>query len=193
MNEVGSGSAPSPAGPGLLERLARIESHQAIGQLPIRYAIAVDSRDLDAWVACFRPDVDMGRRGTGRAALRAYIEPLVRGFYRSVHQICGHRIEFTDRDHATGAVYCRAEHEVGDRWIVMAICYLDDYVRIDGEWYFSRRREKHWYAADVTERPQAVGFTGWDGAAEPPLPAGFPSWALFWDGDPAVEGLTGRP
>ncbi|WP_328429780.1 nuclear transport factor 2 family protein [Streptomyces sp. NBC_00443] len=163
------------------ERLDRIESQLAVQQLPIRYALAVDARDLDAWVGCFTPEVDMGRHGNGREALRAYIEPLVRGFCRSVHQICGHRVEFTGRDTATGAVYCRAEHEVGERWIVMAIRYLDDYARVDGEWYFSRRREQHWYAADVTERPQQVGFQGWEGAGEPALPAAFPSWSAFWN------------
>ncbi|MGW2287450.1 nuclear transport factor 2 family protein [Streptomyces phaeochromogenes] len=168
------------AGRSLEDRIDCIESHLAIQQLPIRYALAVDARDLDAWAGCFRPDVEMGRHGRGREALLAYIEPLVRGFRRSVHQICGHRIEFTDRDTATGSVYCRAEHEVGDRWIVMAICYRDDYARVDGEWYFSRRREQHWYAADVTERPQAVGFNGWEGSGEPALPDAFPSWAPFW-------------
>src|SRR5690242_1454735 len=70
-------------------RLARIEARQAIGQLPIRYAIAVDTRNLDDWVDLFVPDVDMGRHGRGRDALRAYIEPQLRWFYRSIHQICG--------------------------------------------------------------------------------------------------------
>ena len=70
---------------------------------------------------------------------------------------------------------------MGEQWIVMAICYFDEYARVDGEWYFSRRRERHWYAADVTQRPQAVGFTGWEGSGEPVLPAGFGSWARFWD------------
>jgi hypothetical protein len=176
----------------LAERVDRLESRWAIQQLPIRYAIAVDGRDLDAWVGCFRPDVDMGRHGRGREALRAYIEPLVRGFYRSVHQICGHRVELTGPDTATGVVYCRAEHEVGERWIVMAIRYLDEYARVDGEWYFSRRREQHWYAADVTERPQAVAFEGWDGAGTPPLPRDLPGWATFWRDDPGVAGITGR-
>ena len=79
--------------PALAERVERIEAHLAIQQLAIRYAMAVDARDLDAWVGCFRPDVDMGRHGAGREALRRYIDPMVRRFYRSVHQICGHRIE----------------------------------------------------------------------------------------------------
>jgi hypothetical protein len=177
--------------PGLAERVERIEAQLAIGQLAVRYAMAVDSRDIDDWVGCFRPDVDMGRHGTGREALRRYIDPMVRRFYRSVHQICGHRIELAGRDRATGAVYCRAEHEVGDRWIVMAICYFDDYARLDGEWFFSRRRERHWYAADVTQRPQSVGFTGWEGSQEPALPGEFGAWAPFWAGDERVAALTG--
>ena len=140
--------------PGLAERVERIEAQLAIQQLPIRYAMAVDARDIDAWVNCFRPDVNMGRHGIGRDVLRRYIEPQVRRFYRSVHQICGHRVELVAPDWATGAVYCRAEHEVGDQWIVMAICYFDEYARVDGEWFFSRRRERHWYAADVI-RPRS--------------------------------------
>jgi len=177
----------------LAERVERIEAHLAIQQLAIRYAMAVDARDLDAWVGCFRPDVDMGRHGTGREALRRYLDPMVRRFYRSVHQICGHRIELTAQDTATGAVYCRAEHEVGDDWIVMAICYFDEYARVDGEWFFSRRRERHWYAADVTAAPQSAGFAGWAGSGQPALPAEFPSWTRFWDGDARVAALTATP
>lgn len=181
------------AKPELAERIERIESQLAIGQLAIRYAIAVDTRDIDAWVACFRPDVDMGRHGAGREALRRYIDPMVRRFYRSVHLICGHRIELTGQDTATGAVYCRAEHEVADQWVVMAICYFDEYARVDGEWFFSRRRERHWYAADVTRTPQSAGFAGWAGSGQPGLPAEFGSWAGFWDGDPSTASLTRAP
>lgn len=173
-------------GPELARRLDRIESRLDIQQLPIRYALAVDGRDVDEWVRLFVPDVDLGRRGRGRAALREFIDPQLRWFRRSIHQICGHRVELgDDTDRATGAVYCRAEHEVGDRWIVMAICYFDEYQRVDGEWLFRRRRERHWYAADVTERPQAVGFDGWGSATGAPwLPEGFPTWAAFWSGGP---------
>ena len=162
-------------------RLDAIESRLAIGQLPIRYALAVDSRDLATWVSLFIPTVRVGRDVYGRDALRAYIEPELRRFRASVHQICGHRVDLdgTDRDRATGAVYCRAEHEVEDRWIVMAICYFDEYRRVEEDWLFERRREKHWYACDVTERPQSVDFNGW--SANPAnLPEFFPTWTAFW-------------
>jgi hypothetical protein len=178
----------------VLVRLARVEAYQAIPQLPIRYALAVDGRDIDAWVGLFVPDVDMGRRGRGRDVLRAYIEPQLRWFYRSIHQIVGHRIELTDEDSARGAVYCRAEHEVGDRWIVMAICYFDDYRRVDDEWFFARRAEKHWYAADVLERPQAVDFDSWHTSGAPPaLPHMFATWSTFFDDASAVSDLTRHP
>ena len=174
----------------LLQRIDRLESLQAIQQLPIRYALAVDGRDLDAWVGLFVEDVNCGRHGTGRAVLRALIEPDLRKFYRSIHQICGHRVEFVDADQARGVVYCRAEHEVGDRWIVMAIAYFDDYARRDGDWYFTRRREKHWYSVDILERP-APPFHRWpeDGAG-PRLPGDFPTWLGFWSEDGDIAGLT---
>jgi SnoaL-like protein len=177
-------------------RIDRVESYQAIQQLAIRYALAVDGRDVDAWVNLFEPDVDMGHHGRGRDVLRAFIEPQLRWFYRSIHLICGHRIELVDDDshRARGAVYCRAEHEVGDRWVVMAICYLDDYRRVEGEWYFSRRKEQHWYAADVNERPQAVVFDSWHTSpGPPPLPHAFPEWASFWNGMSDLGTITRSP
>jgi hypothetical protein len=159
--------------------MQRVEAQLEIGQLPIRYAMAIDARDLDTWVSLFVPDVQVGRDRFGRDALRGYIEPLVRGFGRSIHQICGHRVELIDADSARGAVYCRAEHEVDERWIVMGICYFDEYRRVDGTWLFARRREKHWYAADINEHPQSVGFDSWHHLT-PPLPEAFETWVPFW-------------
>src|SRR5437762_4227098 len=64
--------------------------------------------DLDAWVNLFIPDVDCGSYGKGREALKRFIEPAVRTFYRSIHQICGHVIELIDSDHAKGTEIGRA-------------------------------------------------------------------------------------
>ena len=180
-------------------RLARIEARQLISQLPIRYAMAVDERNLDAWTQLFVPDVSMGRLGVGRDVLRRWIEPALEGFYRSIHLICGHRVDLGpvdaagEPDTATGQVYCRAEHEVGDRWIVMGIRYDDEYRRIGDEWFFARRRERHWYKADVTERPPEVDFDSWHPEAAPPdLPKLAPSWESFWR-DRNVGRVTSRP
>lgn len=161
-------------------RIDRLESLAAIQQLPIRYALAVDGRNLEDWVNLFIPDVYCGRRGRGREVLKSIITPAVQTFYRSIHQICGHRVEFDDADHAHGVVYCRAEHEDNGKWIVMAIAYFDSYERREGEWYFFRRQEKHWYAADWEERP-AAPFTGWAAHDNPPdLPQAFEGWSDFW-------------
>jgi len=181
----------------LAARIDRIESTLAIQQLPVRYAMAVDSRDFDTWTHLFIEDVNCGRRGQGREVLKGFIENACKGFYRSVHQICGHKIDFVDADHATGAAYCRAEHESGSDWVVMAICYFDTYERRDGKWFFVRRKERSWYMADQLERPKGPLFDNWPGRppAEAALPAAFDTWAAFWAGPGAdsVAQVTAFP
>lgn len=177
-------------------RLDRVEAMLAIQQLPVRYALAVDGRDIETWISLFIDDVDCGARGKGREVLRSIITPAVSTFYRSIHFICGHEIDLSGGDRATGRVYCRAEHEDRGKWYVMAICYHDEYERRDGQWLFTRRRERHWYAADIAERPQAP-FTGWPGheASLPRLPAAFPTWGGFWQDTPPekLAELTAQP
>lgn len=180
----------------LARRIDRIEARQAIAELPARYARAVDSRDIEAWLTLFIDDVDCGKRGKGREALRRFIDPNLRTFYRSIHFIGGHVVDFEDADHANGTVYCRAEHEDGDRWIAMAIVYFDRYARRDGTWYFVERREKHWYSANVLDRP-APPFQHWPRWANrlPELPGDFPSWRPFWasSSDAEIGAITAQP
>ena len=47
----------------LAARIERLESLEEIRALPHRYAMAVDARDIDAYLECFIEDVDCGRRG----------------------------------------------------------------------------------------------------------------------------------
>jgi ketosteroid isomerase-like protein len=114
------------------DRLDRIESSLAISQLPSRYAMALDARDLDALVALFVDDVEAGEQGLGREALKRWYDGVLRRFYRSIHLICGHEFDLLDADHATGSIYCRAEHEDGDGWMggtssrcAMTMCMSD--------------------------------------------------------------------
>jgi hypothetical protein len=169
------------------DRLDAIESQLAIGRLPLQYAMATDARNVDAWVELFEPEVNCGRHGKGRNVLRELITRTLTKFYRSTHLICGHSVLLTGPNSAQGDVYCRAEHEVGDRWIVMPIHYQDTYVRVDGNWYFARRRERHWYSADVIDHPQAADFHAWTSSAMPTLPFHWPTWDQFWDNHPTPE------
>ena len=91
-------------------------------------------------------------------------------------------IDLNGPDQASGTVYCRAEHEDRGRWIVMAICYVDRYRRVDRRWYFDERLVKHWYACDVLERPHGPNFQAWEGHEhhQPELPQLFDSWGAFW-------------
>jgi len=174
----------------LAARLDRIESTQALQMLPSRYALAVDSRDVDTLVDLFVEDVDAGKWGKGRTGLRAFYESVLTGFYRSQHQICGHVFDFADDDHASGAVYCRAEHESGDDWVVMIMTYFDDYERHDGRWLFRRRFPGFFYATNIDERPRAP-FACWPGREQNPkhFPGShaYATWMPYWDRqDPAV-------
>jgi len=180
------------------DRLEQIEAQLAIQQLAARYAMAVDQRDLDAWVTLFVEDIDLRKFGIGREALRAWIDPVLRRFYRSMHRICGHVIDMVDRDHATGKVYCQAEHEVGGKWVVMPICYSDKYERRDGVWFFAFRKEEHWYSADVLQRPGEPDLNGWPAempSMPPSLPQSRSSWGKFWESSTAehIATLTAFP
>jgi hypothetical protein len=71
---------------------------------------------------------------------------------------------------------------VGDDWFVMMIQYWDTYERVDGQWYFRRRKEKVWYGIDQRPSPGGALMDRWPGR-EPKvaaLPAEWPSWTAFW-------------
>ena len=97
--------------PDATARLEAAASLVEIQQLPVRYAQAIDARDLEALGALWVGDVWMGTaHGAGAEGVRSYFEPVLRKFHRSIHMIVGHRIDLVDEDHARGHVYCRAEH-----------------------------------------------------------------------------------
>lgn len=162
-------------------RLDRIESKDEIRQLSSKYALAVDMRDIDAVVNLYVADVKVSREASGRQALKDVFDRVLRNFRGSVHHVGNQIIEFDDADNAHGIVYCRCEHEIGDKWVPMYLYYLDLYRRDGGRWYFKRRNPCEFYAADVLERP-AAGTIRWPGAPDRPgnWHAHFPSWAEFW-------------
>lgn len=175
--------------PATLEaRIDRLESLDAIRQLPAKYALALDMRDMDAMVSLFPADVRVGKEASGRLALRAYMDRTLRSpFTGTSHHIGGHVIEFDGPDHAHGVVYSKNEHETGDEWVIMQMMYVDDYLRQDGRWFFARRLPLYWYATDLNKPPVGDNKMRWPGTewVEGNFHKLFPSYAEFWarDGD----------
>ena len=181
-------------------RLDRLESLDAIRQLPAKYALALDMRDMNAMVGLFAADVRVGKDAGGRAALRAYMDTTLRSpFTGTSHHIGGHIIEFTDADNAKGVVYSKNEHETpvegaAGEWVIMQMLYVDDYVRQDGQWFFRRRLPLYWYATDLNKPPMGEKKMRWPGTewAEGNFHKLFPSFDEFWarkgdDGSPVPE------
>jgi ketosteroid isomerase-like protein len=147
----------------VLARLDRVESYQAIQQIAARYALSVDSKDVEGVAALFVENVNAGRDwGVGRDAIMGFYRDALSRFYRSMHLIAGHVIEFDDSEHAHGVVHCRAEHEAGTKWGIMVMNYKDDYERHSGRWYFRRRMLQPLYTTDILSRPTGPRFLrGW--------------------------------
>jgi ketosteroid isomerase-like protein len=167
-----------------VEMIRKLWAYEQIRQLAYRYAVAVDSRDIDSLVALFVDDVRVGRDSRGHDALASDFRTQLRAIGTSILQVTNHVIDLDpiDPNLATGVVYCRGEVEQSGEWIVQAIQYRDSYARVGDRWKFVRRLHLLWYGADVLTRP--VGLPPADyrrgtwGKGE--LPEWFPTWAPFW-------------
>lgn len=171
----------------LAGRLARVEAQLEIQQLAARYARSVDSRNLDELGDLFSPQTRFGDHGAGAAGARAFYDQVLAGFYRSFHQIAGHVITDMTPDSARGTVYCRAEHEDGENWIVNLMVYFDRYCRVDGRWYFLGRRPRFLFVGDPRAAPRSIDFNLWPGREDRfscELPQSDASWQTFWGEHP---------
>ena len=142
-----------------MDPLAQLLARDEMRQLAERYALAVDCRDLDSLVALFIPDVDCGRFGSGREALRESFESQLRKGGKSVMLVANHVIDFDGEERAYGVVYGIAEATTPDGWMRQAIQYQDRYERRDGHWLFVRRNHQLWYGVvlpyDPMDQPPA--------------------------------------
>jgi len=165
--------------------VARLLAYEELRQLVARYAVATDARDLDTLVSLFVDDVRVGRDRRGRDALKEFFTESLRDVGVTILNVGTHQIDFDDMDSARGVVYCRAEIQHGDRWIVQAIQYRDEYARRSGHWFFVRRKHLLWYGRDVGTNPLGLRPANWpehhDGWGE--LPEASPTWADFWGDD----------
>jgi uncharacterized protein (TIGR02246 family) len=118
---------------------------EAIRELGVTYARAVDRHDIELLKGCFTKDGRMSLPGTfdfrGRDAIGEGIASTRR--YSATTHLIGNQTVSLGRDRADAESYCIAYHlypKGGDQEVyVAAIRYLDTVVRDDGEWRIAER------------------------------------------------------
>ncbi len=161
--------------------------NEQIRKLALRYAVAVDRRDLDLLVSLFVDDVNVGPRGTGRDALRAEFDESLRAIGVSMLFVGNHLIDRheDDPDEATGIVYCRARIQPepdSPRMIEQAIQYSDRYERRDGRWYFVGRKHELFWGVELAEQPLVQAPADWPAnqVGVGTVPYRNETWRRFW-------------
>ena len=165
----------------MIDPIERLVAHEEIRQLAARYAVAVDSRDLDSLVGLFVDDVQVGDR-VGHSALREDFERQLAGIGMSVLLVGTHVIDVLDDSTAAGTVYCKAEIDVDGRLVHQAVVYFDEYRRSDGEWRFVRRRHELFYGAPVGADPTGLTPAEWPrrSIGTGTRPEAWETWREFW-------------
>jgi len=163
------------------EMVRRLWAHEEIRQLAARYAVAVDSRDVETLVGLFVDDVRVGRDRRGREALAESFRASLGAIGVSMLHVGTHAIDLLDDDHATGSVYCRADVEEDGKMIRQAILYRDTYERRDGSWFFVRRIHELWYGEVLDANPLDQPSADWPARSygRGTVPESWPSWVAF--------------
>jgi hypothetical protein len=65
-------------------------------------------------------------------------------------------LEHCEADHARGYVPSSAQLDIGGQFVLSAIRYFDDYVRVGGRWVFARRDLRFVYALPWPEAHRAL-------------------------------------
>ena len=164
--------------------VARLLARDQIRELAYRYALAIDSRDLDTLVGLFVEDVQVGPE-RGRDALRRSFDQQLRQVGVTILFVGNHIIDLEDDDRARGIVYCRGEIQDGDQFVTQAIQYRDRYERRDGTWLFVRRQHLLWYGAALADNPLALPPANWpeNTTGRGTLPESWDTWREFWKED----------
>ena len=135
---------------GTLDPLDELVARSKIQQLAVRYALAVDGKDLDTLATLYVDELDKGH-GPGPEGIRLFFDHVLRGSHCAMHLIGNHLIDFDSDTTASGVVYCRAQHHVlePEYWWDVALVYFDSYERRGDGWLFGDRRLARWYLQDI--------------------------------------------
>ncbi|KPH11084.1 nuclear transport factor 2 family protein [Chryseobacterium sp. ERMR1:04] len=135
------------------QKIQEIEDQAAIRKLVDSYAYCADTRNAQGQMSLFTEDTRFevyydpksdtpSQVITNREDLFPVFDNL--NTYDSTMHFNGQNTVTIANDHATGITYCMAHHltkeEGGQKFMVAAIRYDDQFVKQDGKWLFAERK-----------------------------------------------------
>jgi hypothetical protein len=158
-----------------------------IHQLVCRYAVAVDSRDVETLAGLFWP-ADEQDPDAFRAATHARFASNLARVGASFLNVGTYVIDDVTETTATGLVYTKSEFELAGVWTEQAILYRDRYRFAAGAWRFTERVHELWYGAargvDPLTLPPANYPASHVGTGT--VPGTWESWERFWSEHPGA-------
>ena len=143
------------------DRIEALIAREEIRSLPIRYAAAVEARDV-AMAELFSPHARFGSYGEGPDGLRRLMTDSLTGSLFAVILVANHLIDLHDESHGSGQVWAHCyAHTRADGFVDQLIRYEDRYEKLDGRWLFNHRRHRLWYGASHTRSPLAQPAANW--------------------------------
>ena len=172
--------------PAALARAVRaLTDQQAVRDLGVLYARAVDDHDIDSLVAMFTDDGVFERRGvaaTGAAEIRAAYVASFDTYRTMLHTPHPGVVQLHGDGTASGWSHGHAELATRSTLVLASYRYEDDYRCIDGRWLFARRSITFMYAVPADELAGSFGGVErmrWPHTA--PEPADYPETSPTWD------------
>lgn len=158
-------------------------AREQIRQLPVRYASALDARDIDAMAELFAAQARFGDHGVGPDGARSLMADSMRDSVFAVILVANHLIEMDDETTAHGQVWAHCHAQSAEGFVEQLIRYDDRYVLEDGRWLFLHRRHRLWFgvAHDVSPLDQAPAEWPARQTGVGDLPLADPLFAGWWE------------
>lgn len=183
-------TAAAPADGGLTALAAAVRAQadrQAIADLGVLYARAVDDHDVDSVLAMYTADGVFDRRGvpaTGPEELRAAYVESFETYRTMLHTPHPGVVRLHGDGTASGWSHGHAELATRRTLVLASFRYEDDYRCVDGRWRFARRSITFMYAVPADRMAESFGSAArmrWPGTEpeEADYPESSPTWTSY--------------
>jgi len=138
----------------LAKRVAAAEDRESIRSLVHDMNWMADQGRIDELLNCFTADLvyDVGTFGTytGKPALRGFYEEVMRSFPMRIHSVTNQVIELRGTE-AKSRCYWKAELDMLGRAVTSSGHYLDELIKLRGQWKVARRTATITYMCPLDE------------------------------------------